>query len=116
MEMDMCLFCKMVSREVPAQILFEDDDVFAFADIRPATPTHALVIPKRHITSLNDAVASDAALLGKMMITAQKMAEQTGISAAGWRAVVNTGADAGQSVFHVHIHVLGGRPMAWPPG
>lgn len=112
----MCLFCKMVSREVPAKILFEDDEIFAFADLHPQAPTHALIIPKRHIESLNDASPDDAALLGKLMLTAQKLANDAGIASTGWRAVVNSGKDAGQSVFHVHLHLLGGRAMAWPPG
>jgi histidine triad (HIT) family protein len=112
----MCLFCKMVTREIPAKILFEDDEVLAFADIRPVAPTHALVIPKRHLTSLNEALPEDAQLLGKLMLVGKRIAEETGIAESGFRAVVNTGANAGQSVFHVHLHILGGRPMAWPPG
>ena len=112
----MCLFCKMVTREIPAKILFEDDEVLAFADIRPVAPTHALVIPKRHLTSLNDALPEDAQLLGKLMLVGKRIAEEAGIAQSGFRAVVNTGANAGQSVFHVHLHILGGRPMAWPPG
>jgi histidine triad (HIT) family protein len=106
----------MVTREIPAKILFEDDEVLAFADIRPVAPTHALVIPKRHLTSLNDALPEDAQLLGKLMLVGKRIAEEAGIAQSGFRAVVNTGANAGQSVFHVHLHILGGRPMAWPPG
>src|SRR5690349_8085408 len=112
----MCLFCKMVTREVPAKILHEDDDLLAFADIKPAAPTHALVIPKRHIVSLNDADPKDAELLGKIVLGAAKIAKAAGIAESGWRLVVNSGPNAGQSVFHVHAHVLGGRGMAWPPG
>ena len=112
----MCLFCKIVAGEIPSKILFQDDDVLAFADIKPVAPTHALVIPKRHITSLNDAEPSDGELLGKMMLAARRAAVEAGIDRSGWRFVVNNGGDAGQSVFHVHAHVLGGRVMAWPPG
>jgi histidine triad (HIT) family protein len=112
----MCLFCKIIKREVPATILFEDGDLLAFADIRPVAPTHALVIPKRHIESLNAASPADAELLGKLLLAAQRLAKEAGIAETGWRAVANTGKDAGQTVFHVHVHVLGGRDMAWPPG
>lgn len=112
----MCLFCKIITREVPATILFEDADLLAFADIRPVAPTHALVIPKRHIDSLNAASPSDAELLGKLLLAARRVAAEAGITGTGWRAVANTGTDAGQSVLHVHVHVLGGRDMAWPPG
>jgi histidine triad (HIT) family protein len=112
----MCLFCKIITREVPAKILFEDDDLLAFADIRPVAPTHALVIPKRHMESLNTASPSDAELLGKLLLAAKRVATDAGVAETGWRAVANTGKSAGQSVFHVHVHVLGGRDMAWPPG
>jgi histidine triad (HIT) family protein len=112
----MCLFCKNITREVPATILFEDDDLLAFTDIQPVAPTHALVIPKRHIDSLDAASPSDAELLGKLLLAAHRVAEEAGITGTGWRAVANTGKDAGQSVLHVHVHVLGGRHMAWPPG
>ena len=112
----MCLFCKVVNKEVAAKVLFEDEELVAFSDIRPVAPTHALVIPKRHIPSLDQASPADAALLGHLLLAAQRVARETGIDASGWRAVINNGADAGQSVFHVHVHVLGGRPMAWPPG
>jgi histidine triad (HIT) family protein len=111
----MCLFCKIVVRDIPAKILFEDEELLAFSDIQPVAPTHALVIPKRHIESLNEAQPSDAVLLGKLLIAARRIAEEAKIT-GGWRAVVNTGKDAGQSVFHVHVHVLGGRHLAWPPG
>jgi histidine triad (HIT) family protein len=112
----MCLFCKIVAKEIPAKILFEDDDLLAFSDINPMAPTHALVVPKRHIDSLNEATPDDAALLGKLLLGAQRVARDAKLPAAGWRAVINNGAHAGQSVFHVHVHVLGGREMAWPPG
>ena len=112
----MCLFCKVANKEIAAKILFEDEELVAFSDIRPVAPTHALVIPKRHIQSLDQASPADAALLGHLLLAAQRAAKEAGIDASGWRAVINNGADAGQSVFHVHVHVLGGRPMAWPPG
>jgi histidine triad (HIT) family protein len=112
----MCLFCKIVAKEIPAKILFEDDDLLAFSDINPMAPIHALVVPKRHIDSLNEATPADAALLGKLLLGAQRVARDAKLTSAGWRAVINNGAQAGQTVFHVHLHVLGGREMAWPPG
>ena len=112
----MCLFCKIVAKEIPAKILFEDDDLLAFHDINPGAPTHVLVIPKRHIVSLADVKPEDDALVGKIVRSAKRVAEETGIAETGYRTVINTGPHAGQSVFHVHMHVLGGRAMAWPPG
>lgn len=112
----MCLFCKVIAREVPANILYEDDDVLAFADIRPVAPTHALVIPKRHIVSIDEAAPEHAELLGKVMLAASHVAKEAGIQEGGWRLVINNGEHAGQSVFHIHAHVLGGRAMHWPPG
>jgi histidine triad (HIT) family protein len=112
----MCLFCKIVKKEIPAKILFEDEHLVAFSEVNPQAPTHALVIPKRHMVSLNEATPADAELLGRMLIAAQRVAREAGISDSGWRMVVNNGSHAGQSVFHVHAHVLGGRAMAWPPG
>jgi histidine triad (HIT) family protein len=112
----MCLFCQIANKEIPAKILFEDDHLIAFADIHPAAPTHALVIPRRHMVSLNEAAPEDVELLGRLLLAAQRVAREAKLSESGWRAVVNTGAHAGQSVFHVHVHVLGGRSMTWPPG
>jgi histidine triad (HIT) family protein len=112
----MCLFCKIVSKQIPAKIAFEDDDVLAFHDINPAAPTHLLVIPKQHLTSMNDAAPEHQALLGKLLLAGRRAAEGAGLDKSGFRLVINTGADAGQSVHHVHLHVLGGRAMAWPPG
>lgn len=112
----MCLFCKMVKREIQAKVVFEDDDVLAFHDIHPQAPMHVLVIPKRHVASLAESKPEDEALLGKLMMAARRAAEETGIAQSGFRVVINSGAQAGQSVFHLHLHVLGGRPMAWPPG
>lgn len=111
---DDCLFCRIVSGDVPATKILETDDCVAFRDINPQAPVHALVIPKRHVASLNQ--ADDAALVGKCMLAAAQLAREAGIAESGWRAVVNTNADAGQTVFHVHVHVLGGRSLGWPPG
>src|SRR5262249_22540870 len=99
-----------------AKVLFEDDDLLAFHDINPGAPTHVLVIPKRHIVSLAEAGPGDEALLGKLLRAARRVAEETGIAESGFRTVANTGPNAGMSVFHLHVHVLGGRAMAWPPG
>jgi histidine triad (HIT) family protein len=114
--MSTCLFCNIVARKVPSQIVFENDHVVAFKDIRPVAPTHALVIPKRHITGIHDATAEDAGLLGQVLLAARDVAEKLGLEEGGYRLVINHGPDAGQSVFHLHCHVLGGRAMAWPPG
>lgn len=112
----MCLFCKIVAKQIPAKLLFEDDDVVAFADIHPAAPTHVLVIPRQHVASLDDTSAEHVVLLGKLVATASRLARELGLAATGYRTVINTGADAGQSVFHLHVHLLGGRSLAWPPG
>lgn len=112
----MCIFCKIVSKSIPAKVLFEDDDLVAFHDLNPTAPVHVLVIPKKHIAGLGDASAEDAFLLGKLLVAARRVAEETGVAQSGFRTVINHGAHAGQSVFHVHVHVIGGRAMAWPPG
>ena len=111
-----CLFCKIAAGQIPAQLVHQDDDTVAFMDIHPQAPTHFLVIPRKHIASLNDLTPADDALLGKVFRTAAKLAAEKGIAAEGWRAVVNTNRGAGQTVFHVHVHVLGGRALTWPPG
>jgi histidine triad (HIT) family protein len=111
---DTCLFCRIARREIPASVMWEDEHCLAFRDIDPKSPTHFLVIPKRHFASLND--ATDGALLGRLMLAAREIAEGEGIAQSGYRTIVNTGADAGQSVSHLHVHVMGGRHMAWPPG
>ena len=111
---DSCLFCRIVRNEIPATIVFEDDTVLAFRDIDAKAPTHVLVIPREHVASLND--AKDAPLLGTLQIAAAKIARSEGIAETGYRTVMNCGADAGQTVFHVHLHLLGGRKLAWPPG
>lgn len=112
----MCIFCKIAAHEVPANIVFEDDDLIAFHDISPQAPVHILLIPRRHITSLSHADPGDEALLGKLLTAANRAAMDAGLAERGFRVVINTGAGAGQSVFHLHVHVLGGRRMKWPPG
>ena len=114
--MDDCLFCKIAAGKIPAKVVHQDDDTVAFMDIHPQAPTHFLVIPRKHIASLNDLTPADDALLGKVFRTAAKLAAEKGIAAEGWRAVVNTNRGAGQTVFHVHVHALGGRALTWPPG
>ena len=111
-----CLFCKMVSGQIKPNTVYEDDDVLAFKDINPQAPVHVLVIPKKHTATLNDLKPADAALVGKLLLTAARIARDSGIADSGYRAVLNCNADAGQSVFHVHLHLLGGRVMHWPPG
>ncbi|HEY5145629.1 MAG TPA: histidine triad nucleotide-binding protein [Polyangiaceae bacterium] len=111
-----CLFCNIVAGTTPAQIVFDNEHVLAFKDIRPAAPVHALVIPKAHVPGIHEATPEHAEVLGQVLLAARDVAEKLGLAAGGYRLVVNQGADAGQSVFHLHCHVLGGRPMAWPPG
>jgi histidine triad (HIT) family protein len=111
-----CIFCKIIAGEIPATIVHETDDVLAFRDLGPQAPTHVLVIPKRHIATINDMQDSDAELVGKLYLAAQKVAADEGISESGYRTVMNCNKGAGQTVFHMHLHVLGGRPMTWPPG
>ena len=110
----MTLFQKIIDREIPADIVYEDDLALAFRDVNPQAPTHVLVIPKKAIAKVSDATAEDAALLGHLMLVTAKVAELEGLT--DYRIAVNNGAGAGQSVFHLHLHVLGGRPMGWPPG
>lgn len=111
-----CLFCRILAGEIPASKVYEDDHLFAFRDVNPQSPTHVLLIPKKHISSLNEVSAEDHAVLGHLVRIAPQIARQEGIADSGFRVVINTGADAGQSVRHIHLHVMGGRPMAWPPG
>ncbi len=112
----MTIFAKIIRREVPAQILYEDDLALAFRDVQPVAPTHFLVIPKEPLVSLADATPAHAALLGHLMVVAAQVAAAEGLAATGYRVVTNAGADAGQSVFHLHLHVIGGRSLRWPPG
>lgn len=109
-----CLFCRIVRKEIPAKLVAETDHCVAFRDINPQAPLHVLIIPKDHVASLND--VEDGGIVGRMHTLAAKIARQEGLAERGYRTVINTNADAGQTVFHIHLHVLGGRPMAWPPG
>ena len=112
----MTLFEKIIAREIPAKIVFEDDDVIAFQDANPQAPVHVLIVPKRVIPRLADANESDQALLGKLILTATKVARDLGVGESGYRVVINSGPDAGESVPHLHVHLLGKRALAWPPG
>ena len=111
----MTIFEKIVAREIPAKIVYEDDDVLAFHDVNPQAPVHVLIVPKKAIPRLADASASDEAVLGKLLLTAKKIATELGLT-NGYRVVINNGPDAGESVPHLHVHVLGKRALAWPPG
>jgi histidine triad (HIT) family protein len=111
-----CLFCKIINRDIPATIVYEDDRVLAFNDINPQASTHVLVVPKRHVATLNDLTADDDAMVGELVRRAAALAKERGISAGGFRTVFNTNRDAGQTVFHIHLHLLGGRSLGWPPG
>lgn len=111
-----CLFCRIVRGELPAKVLFENERILAFEDIRPKAPVHVLVIPKDHFASLNDAPDGAEALLGEILLRARAIAREKGVGETGYRIVLNTARDSGQEVFHIHFHVLGGRPMGWPPG
>lgn len=111
-----CLFCRIVAGEIPAKKVYEDDTLLAFEDINPQAPTHVLVIPKLHVATLNDLGAEHDGLIGAMVRRAAAIAEARGFAARGFRTVFNCNAAAGQTVFHIHLHVLGGRPLAWPPG
>ena len=111
-----CLFCRIIKSEIPAEVLHQDDQAIVIRDINPQAPTHLLVIPKEHIESLDDAAGKQEPMLGHLLRVAARMANQEGLTESGYRTVINTGAGAGQSVFHLHVHVLGGRAMNWPPG
>ena len=111
-----CLFCKIIAREIPASLVYEDDRLLAFNDINPQAPTHVLVIPKKHIESLDNLQPGDDQIVGELVRRAAAIARERGIAASGFRTVFNTNRDAGQTVLHVHLHLLGGRSIAWPPG
>lgn len=111
-----CLFCRIVARELPAKIVHEDEHAVSFDDINPQAPTHILIVPRKHIPGLNDLTVADAGLLGHLHMVAAQLARQRGIADTGYRTVLNTGRGAGQSVFHLHLHLLGGRGLRWPPG
>jgi histidine triad (HIT) family protein len=112
----LCLFCKIVNREVPATIVYEDERVLAFNDIKPQAPVHVLVIPKRHISTLADLRPEDDGIVGEIVRRAAAIADEQGVTVRGFRTVFNTNKDAGQTVFHIHLHLLGGRSLTWPPG
>jgi len=110
-----CLFCRIIAGEIPSRKVFEDDHIFAFEDIQPGAPTHILLVPKRHLPGLAEAEAGDGSILGNLQLRAAAIARERGLN-TGYRTVLNVGPDAGQSVFHLHLHLLGGRHLAWPPG
>lgn len=111
-----CLFCRIVAGEIPAKKVYEDDHLLAFEDINPQAPLHVLVVPKRHVATVNDLQTADDPLVGEMVRRAAAIAESRGVAAGGYRTVFNCNSDAGQTVFHIHLHVLGGRRLGWPPG
>ncbi len=111
-----CLFCKIVQKTIPAKIVHEDDRTLAFDDINPQAPVHTLIIPKRHVAAVQDCSEHDSDLLAHLLITCTNVAKQKGLEESGYRIVTNTGRNAGQTVFHLHLHVLGGRHLSWPPG
>ncbi len=111
-----CLFCRIVSGEIPADIVYRDDELIAFNDINPQAPTHVLIVPRRHIATLNDIAVEDQNLIGRLIHRAAAIAADRGHAETGYRTVFNCNAEAGQTVFHIHLHLLAGRPMTWPPG
>lgn len=111
-----CLFCKIINKQIPSDIVYEDDHVIAFRDIQPQAPFHVLVIPRRHISALSSVTKQDIEVLGRMQLTASQLAKEHGISEDGYRTVINCGENGLQSVFHIHLHVMGGRKFGWPPG
>lgn len=114
--MSTCIFCRIVEGSIPAKVVYQDEETVAFDDITPQAPVHTLVIPKRHVAAVQDLGEGDQALLGRLLLTCRKVATDKGLAESGYRIVANTGPDGGQSVFHLHFHVLGGRHLAWPPG
>ena len=111
-----CLFCKIRDGQIPAKLVHEDEQCFAFRDINPQAPTHVLVVPRRHIATLNDVTAGDEGVVGHLFVAAAQIARDEGHAERGWRTVFNVNRGAGQTVFHIHLHVLGGRDLGWPPG
>ena len=111
-----CLFCKLISGEIPATEVYRDDDIFAFEDINPIAPTHILVIPIKHLNDVKSANEDDQELLGKMLLIANQIATEKGLAEDGFRYVINTGKNGGQTVYHLHLHIIGGRSLSWPPG
>lgn len=113
---DDCLFCKIIAGDIPSNKVYSDEELYAFHDINPAAPAHILIIPRKHLHSIADAAEEDQALLGRLLLAANRIAEQEGLSAEGYRYVINTGDKGGQTVHHLHLHLLGGRQLSWPPG
>jgi len=111
-----CLFCRIAKKEIPAKTIWEGEEGLAFLDINPQAPTHILLIPHKHLPGIAQAGEEDQALLGKLLLRARQIAREKGLEEPGYRLVINNGAGAGQTVFHLHLHILGGRPMRWPPG
>ena len=111
-----CLFCKIAAGDINADVVFESDDVIGFRDINPQAPTHVVIIPKRHVSTINDLTDLDADIVGLLYLAAKDIAKQEGFADAGYRVVMNCNAAAGQTVFHIHLHLLGGRQLTWPPG
>lgn len=109
-----CVFCKIISRETPSEIVYEDEKVLVIKDIKPITPIHFLIIPKEHLASVNYLEEKDKALIGQLFLVAKKIAQDSGISKEGYRLILNTGKDAGQSIDHLHLHILGGKTLTWP--
>lgn len=114
--MDECIFCKIINKEIPSKIVYEDKDILAFKDINPQAPTHILLIPREHFASLNAIPEEKKEILSSLLLKARQIAEEKGIAQSGYRIVLNTERDSGQEVFHIHLHLLGGRRMRWPPG
>lgn len=114
--MPTCIFCNIIGRESPRRFLYEDNTIVAFEDLNPQAPVHILIVPRRHLPTLSDLTEEDANLVGRMILVANQIAGARKIDRSGYRLVLNCNADAGQSVFHIHLHLLGGRPMRWPPG
>ena len=111
-----CIFCKLINGDIPADIIYQDEDVLAFRDLSPQAPVHFLVIPKKHISTLNDLQNDDASLIGKLYLAAKIVAKEEGVAESGYRCVMNCNEDGGQTVYHIHLHVLGQRHLSWPPG
>lgn len=114
--MNDCIFCKIINKEIPSKIVYEDEDIFAFSDINPQAPVHILLIPRSHYASLNEVPEDKQDLIGHILLTAKRIAADQGLQESGYRIVLNTGRNSGQEVFHIHFHLLGGRRMSWPPG
>jgi histidine triad (HIT) family protein len=111
-----CIFCKIIEKKIPSRIVYEDQHVIAFEDVNPQAPAHILVVPKKHIPEIHSMTEGDKDLIGHLFLTAKKVADQKGLDAKGYRMVINNGSGAGQTVFHIHLHILSGRHFSWPPG